>query len=104
MECCRRQPFHLSRVVNSTPSTTLQPGRELFSGTGSASFFQQSGDSAGSQQTAVQALDNLRQQQAALLAYFDVFWACAVLGAALVLLVLLMKRSVAENRAHVGAD
>jgi DHA2 family multidrug resistance protein len=69
-----------------------------------AFFFQQNGDPAGSQQTAVQALDNLRQQQAASLAYFDVFWACAVLGVALVLLVPLMKRSVAEKGAHIGAE
>ncbi len=58
----------------------------------------------GSQQMAVQALDNLRQQQAASLAYFDVFWVCAALGAGLALLVLLMKRSVAEKGAHVGAE
>jgi DHA2 family multidrug resistance protein len=52
----------------------------------------------------VQVLDNLRQQQAASLAYFDVFWVCAAVGAALVLLVLLMKRSVAEKGAHIGAE
>ena len=53
---------------------------------------------------AVQALDDLRQQQAASLAYFDVFWLCAVLAVALVFLVLLMKRSVAEKGDHVGAE
>ena len=53
---------------------------------------------------AVQALDNLRQQQAASLSYFDIFWLGAVLGIALVLLVPLMKRSVAEKGAHVGAE
>jgi len=52
----------------------------------------------------VQSLANLRQQQAASLAYFDVFWLCAVLGVALVLLVLVMKRSVAEKGAHIGAE
>ena len=65
---------------------------------------QHTGDPARSQQMTVQALANLRQQQAASLAYFDVFWLCAALGAALVLLVLLMKRSVAEKGAHVGAE
>ena len=50
----------------------------------------------------VQALADLRQQQAASLAYFDVFWLCAALGVVLVFLVLLMKRSVAEKGAHVG--
>jgi DHA2 family multidrug resistance protein len=51
-----------------------------------------------------QSFDDLRQQQAASLAYFDVFWLCAVLSVALVVLVLFMKRSVAEKGQHVGAD
>jgi DHA2 family multidrug resistance protein len=38
------------------------------------------------------------------LAYFDVFWLCAVLGVLMIFLVLLMKRSVAEKGAHVGAE
>jgi len=53
---------------------------------------------------ALQTLEDLRQQQAGSLAYFDVFWVAAVLGVALTLLVLLMKRSVAEKGAHVGAE
>ena len=65
---------------------------------------QQTGDPAGSQLTTVQVLADLRQQQAASLAYFDVFWLGAVVAAALVLLVLLMKRSVAEKGAHIGAE
>jgi hypothetical protein len=36
--------------------------------------------------------------------YFDVFWLCAVLGVLLVFLVPMMKRSVAEKGAHVGAE
>jgi DHA2 family multidrug resistance protein len=52
----------------------------------------------------VQALADLRQQQAASLAYFDVFWVAAVLGVSLIALVLLMKRSVAEKGAHVGGE
>ena len=52
----------------------------------------------------MQSLDDLRQQQAASLAYFDVFWLCAVLAAALVVLVLLMKRSVAEKGEHIGGE
>jgi DHA2 family multidrug resistance protein len=98
----RRVQFHLSRVgesldpFNPTVTSFLERAR--------AFFFQQTSDAAGSQQRAVQALDNLRQQQAASLAYFDVFWLCAVLGVALVPLVLLMKRSVAEKGAHIGAE
>jgi MFS transporter, DHA2 family, multidrug resistance protein len=36
------------------------------------------------------------------MAFFDIFWLCAVLAVALVLLVLLMKRSVAEKGEHVS--
>ena len=67
-------------------------------------FLQWTGDPARSQQLAVQALDDLRQQQAASLAFFDVFWLCAVLAVVLVPLVLLMKRSVAEKGEHISAE
>jgi DHA2 family multidrug resistance protein len=60
-----------------------------------AFFYQQTGDAAGSQQNALQALADLRQQQAVSFAFFDVFWAAAAACLALVFLVLLMKRSVA---------
>jgi DHA2 family multidrug resistance protein len=53
---------------------------------------------------AVQALSNLREQQASSLAYFDVFWIAAVVAIMLVVLVPLMKRSVAEKGAHLAAD
>jgi DHA2 family multidrug resistance protein len=64
---------------------------------------QWTGDPVRSKQMSLQVLDNLRQQQALSLAYFDTFWLCAVLAVALVLLVLLMKRSVAEKGEHVSA-
>jgi DHA2 family multidrug resistance protein len=98
----RRLQFHTSRVdefldpLNPHVNTFLEQARAL--------FFQHTGDAAGSQQRAVQVLENLRQQQAESLAYFDVFWVAAVLGVALAFLVLLMKRSVAEKGAHVGAE
>jgi len=37
------------------------------------------------------------------MAYLDVFWLCAVVSIALVVLVLVMKRSVAEKGEHVAA-
>ena len=55
-----------------------------------------------SQQLALQELENLRQQQASSLAYFDSFWMIAVLTFAVAFLVLLMKRSVAEKGAHLA--
>jgi DHA2 family multidrug resistance protein len=98
----RRLQFHSSRVdefldpLNPHVNTFLEQAR--------AFFFQQTGDAAGSLHRAVQALENLRLQQAESLAYFDVFWVAAVLGVALAFLVLWMKRSVAEKGAHVGAE
>ena len=70
----------------------------------SGPFLQQTGDPVAAQQLALQALANLRQQQASALAYFDVFWVLAVVMVALVFIVLLMKRSVAEKGAHVGSE
>jgi DHA2 family multidrug resistance protein len=98
----RREQFHTSRVGEFLDP--FNPAVNSFLEQTRAFFFGQTGDPAGSQQMAEQALDNLRQQQAASLAYFDVFWISAVLAAVLVFLVLLMKRSVAEKGAHVAAD
>jgi len=98
----RRDQFHTSRVgefldpFNPAVNSYLEQAR--------AFFFQQTGDAAGAQQMALQTLADLRHQQAASMAYFDVFWVAAVLAAALVFLVLLMKRSVAEKGQHAGAE
>ena len=98
----RREHFHTARVgefldpLNPAVNSFLQQGR--------AFFFQQTGDPAASQQMSLQALADLRQQQAASLAYFDDFWLFAVLAVALVFLVPLMKRSVAEKGEHIGAE
>jgi MFS transporter, DHA2 family, multidrug resistance protein len=67
-------------------------------------FLQQTGDPAAAQQLAWQALENLRQQQASALAYFDVFLILSMVTLALVPLVLLMKRSVAQKGAHIGGE
>ncbi|HEY7424529.1 MAG TPA: MFS transporter, partial [Gemmataceae bacterium] len=98
----RRLQFHVSRIgefldpLNQKVSEFAEQGR--------AFFYQQTGDPAGALQQTWQALEDKRQQQADSMAYFDVFWLCAVLGVALVVLVLLMKRSVAEKGAHIGAE
>ncbi len=98
----RREQFHLSRLGDGLGP--LNPHVHSFLERGQALFLQHTGDPAGSREMTVQALSNLRQQQAASLAYFDVFWLCAAVAAVLVLLVLLMKRSVAEKGAHIGAE
>lgn len=96
-----RMQFHLSRLsenlgpLNHHVHSFMEQTQQF--------FLPWTGDTARSQQLAVQTLDGLRQQQAAAMAFFDVFWVCAVLSAALVLLVLLMKRSVAEKGEHIAA-
>lgn len=98
----RRLQFHDLRLgesldaFNAAVNSFLDQARSL--------FLQQTGDPAAAQQLAWQALENLRQQQASALAYFDVFWLCAAVTLLLVPVVLLMKRSVAEKGAHIGAE
>lgn len=91
----RRNQFHTARVgefldpFNPAATSSLEQIQ--------AYFFQQTGDPAGSQQMALQVLADLRQQQAASFAYFDVFWVAAVASLVLAFLVFLMKRSVADK-------
>jgi DHA2 family multidrug resistance protein len=98
----RREQFHTSRVgefldpLNPAVNSFLQQSQQL--------ILQNTGDPVGSQLVAWQALANLRQQQAASLAYFDVFYLAAVVGICLVPLLFFMKRSVAEKGAHIAAE
>ncbi len=98
----RREQFHLARLGEHL--NPFNPHVTNFMDQARPFFFQHTGDAAASQQMALQSLENLRQQQAASLAYFDVFWVTGVVAAALVVLVLLMKRSVAEKGEHIGAE
>jgi DHA2 family multidrug resistance protein len=98
----RREQFHLSRLNDWLGP--LNPNVHEFLGRSRGLFLQRTGDSVRSLHLSVQSLDDLRQQQAAALAYLDVFWLFAVLAAALVVLVLLMKRSVAEKGEHIAAE
>jgi DHA2 family multidrug resistance protein len=98
----RREQFHTSRIgefldsLNPEVSSFLQQSQPL--------FLQNTGDPAGSQQMTWQALANLRQQQAASLAYFDIFYLAAVVAICLVFLLPFMKRSVAEKGAHIATE
>jgi DHA2 family multidrug resistance protein len=98
----RRDQFHTLRLgeyldsFNSAARTFIEQVKPL--------FLQQTGDPAASQELAFQALENLRQQQASALAYFDCFWVFAVVTLLLIPLVLMMKRSVAEKQAHMGVE
>jgi DHA2 family multidrug resistance protein len=98
----RRDQFHTLRLgetldaFNANVASFLDQARGV--------FLQQTGDPTAAQQRAWQALENLRQQQAASLAYFDVFLVLAVVTLVLVPVVFLMKRSVAEKGAHIGHE
>jgi MFS transporter, DHA2 family, multidrug resistance protein len=98
----RRDQFHLERL--NANLDLLNPHVTSFLENARAFFYHITGDPAASKQMALAGLDNLRQQQALSLAYFDVFWLAAVLGVALVPLVFLMKRTVAEKGAHLAAE
>jgi DHA2 family multidrug resistance protein len=98
----RREQFHALRLNERLDQ--LNPAvNEMFQ-QGQAFFLQHTGDSPLSQQMTLQALERLRNQQALSLAYFDVFWVCAVVAALLVFLVFLMRRAVAEKGTHIGAE
>ena len=98
----RRDQFHTLRLGENLDP--FNPAVRSFLEQAQARFLQQTGDPAAAQQLALQALENLRQQQASALAYFDVFWLLAVVMLVLVPVLLLMKRSVAEKGARVGGE
>jgi DHA2 family multidrug resistance protein len=98
----RRDQFHTLRLGESLDSFNANVVSFLHQA--QAIFLQQTSDPSAAQQFAWQSLDNLRQQQASSLAYFDVFFLLAVATLAPVLVVLLMKRSVAEKGAHIGHE
>jgi DHA2 family multidrug resistance protein len=98
----RRDQFHTLRLNEYLDP--LNPTANAFLEQSQAQFYSQTGDMALSRDMALQAMANVRGQQAASLAYFDIFWVAAVLSFGLVVLVFFMKRSVAEKGAHVGGE
>ena len=99
----RREQFHLSRLDDSLGP--LNPHIHAFLDRGQAFFMQQTGDPAQSQQMTVQALADLRQRRAGGVGLFRRLLRVPRLWEPRsVLLVFLMKRSVAEKGAHVGAE
>jgi MFS transporter, DHA2 family, multidrug resistance protein len=98
----RREQFHILRLNEGLG--TLNPAVNNLLTRGQAFFLQHNGDAVLSHQMALDILDQSRAQQASSLAYFDVFWVLAVVSLALVLVVLPMRRSVAERGAHIGVE
>jgi len=98
----RRYQFHSLRLNENLDP--LNPAVNSFFQQAQSGFLQQTGDPVTAKQMALQALANLRDQQSSALAYFDTFFVFAVVAAALVVLVFLMKRSVAAKGAHLAAE
>jgi DHA2 family multidrug resistance protein len=98
----RREIFHALRLNENLDR--LNPAVHSYLGQVQQGFLQQRGDLAAAHQMALQSLEDLREQQASALAYFDAFLIFAVVALVLAFLVLLMKRSVAGKGAHLAAD
>lgn len=98
----RRDQFHTWRLGEFIDS--LNPQVNSFLKNAQELYFHQTGDRHLAEQMALQSLADLRAQQALSLAFFDIFFALTVLAIALAFLVLVMKRSVAEKGAHIGAE
>ena len=99
----RREQFHTLRLNEHLDP--FHPALESARQQGQQFFMQHTGDPATSQHMTLQVIANLRDRQALSLAYFDVFWFCAVVPLALIALVFLMRRSVAEKGAPpAGSD
>ena len=98
----RREQFHALRLnerldpFNPLLGTARQRGQQF--------FLEHTGDPVASGHMTLQVVSNLREQQALSLAYFDVFWFCAVVSLVLIGLVFVMRPSAAEKGAHVGAE
>jgi DHA2 family multidrug resistance protein len=98
----RREQFHLLRV-NETLDP-LNPTLQQYLNGLRLNLLPLTGDPVTTDAMSYQVIDNLRQQQALSLAYFDVFWVFAVVAVVLMGFALLMRRSVAEKGAHLAAE
>jgi MFS transporter, DHA2 family, multidrug resistance protein len=98
----RREQFHILRLNESLDA--LNPAVSHLLARGQAFFLQHTGDAPRSHQMALDVLEHARARQALSLAFFDVFSFSAACGMLLVWFVLIMRRSVAEKGAHVGAE
>ncbi len=98
----RREQFHTLRLNEHLDA--LNPAVNRLLARVEASFLSRTGDAPLSHAMSLQVLEQARTRQALSLAYFDVFTVSAAVGALLICFVLLMRRSVAEKGAHIGAE
>ena len=98
----RREIFHALRLNENLDS--FNPAVNSYLDQADAAFLQQTGDPAAAHQMALQSLEDLREQQASSLSYFDAFLIFAVVAVGLALLIFVMKRSAAQKGQHVAAE
>jgi DHA2 family multidrug resistance protein len=98
----RREIFHALRLNENLDQ--FNPAVNSYLTDAQSTFLQQTGDQAAAQQMALQSLENLREQQASSLSYFDAFLIFAILAVGLAALVPVMKRSAAQKGAHIAAE
>ena len=98
----RREQFHTLRLNEGLDA--LNPVVNHWLTQVQGYFLRHTGDAPLAHRMALEALEHARTRQALSLAYFDVFTFSAACGVVLISLILLMRRSVAEKGAHVGAE
>jgi DHA2 family multidrug resistance protein len=98
----RREQFHLLRLNEYLDP--LNPAVNGFLANAGPAYATQTSDPVAAKLMALQTLDDLRQQQASSLAYFDTFTAFAAVSFVLMFVVFTMHRSVAAKGAHVAAE
>ena len=98
----RREQFHSLRLGENLD--VLNPAVNDFFTQALPGLIRATGDPVAAHQMALQALDNQRLLQSSSLAYFDSFFLFAAVSIALVLLVFMMKPSIAVKGAHVAAE
>jgi MFS transporter, DHA2 family, multidrug resistance protein len=82
----------------------LNPALNSYLAQAEPAFLQQTGGQAAAHQMALQSLENLREEQASALSYFDAFLIFTALAIGLAFMVLLMKRSAAQKGQHVAPE
>ncbi len=98
----RRTPLHTARLGENL--NAYNPAFNDAMQSFQSFFYQATGDPEGSREMALGAIDALRQQQSSALAFLDAFWIFAVMALALIPLCFFMRKSVAEEGMHIGAE
>jgi DHA2 family multidrug resistance protein len=98
----RREQFHLARLGEHI--SPFRPAAVAAWQAATAYFRTHTSSLTHAQLMGWALIDQERQQQAAALAYYDVFWVFSLLGLCLIPMLLLMRRARAQKGAHPAAE